>query len=140
MPANAKKSLVSTTFLSVETKREAVSVGYTEFRDPTLSPGGSGQCQHGNRLGVASRTKFLLLTFPAADPCPEPPLQGRFSPCQGKGPFLGQGGSWLSQFSHLFSPCPSPAAFLSQDRLYLTGKHRGRQEGMGEAKVNNGRH
>lgn len=39
MPVNAKKSLVSTTFLSVETKREAVSVGYTEFRDPTLSPG-----------------------------------------------------------------------------------------------------
>lgn len=44
MPVNAKKNLVSTTFLSVETKREAVSVGYTEFRDPTLSPGGSGQC------------------------------------------------------------------------------------------------
>lgn len=44
MPVNAKKSLVSTTFLSVETTREAVSVGYTEFGDPTLSPGGSGRC------------------------------------------------------------------------------------------------
>lgn len=44
MPINAKKSLVSTMFLSVETRREALSVGYSGFRDPTLSPGGSGQC------------------------------------------------------------------------------------------------
>lgn len=80
--------------------------------------------------------KIPLVDFSCSRSMPRTSLQGRFSPCQGQGPFLGQGGSWLSQFSHLrafLSPCPLPAAFLSQDRLYLTGELPGTQQGLGEA-------
>lgn len=69
-------------------------------------------------------------------------------PVPGQGPFFGAGRLLavpiLTSFVSLplassWSSPPS-AACRSRDKLYLAGEHRGTEEGMGEAKVNNGRH
>lgn len=152
-------------FLPVETKRKAVSVGDTRFRDPTFSPPAGNApwpCQR-RQKGVCNVRAAICWKLLWGQNCTAPligfslqqihfqklssPLKEAGSVSAKETALFGAGILWLFRLTHLrafvSSPLarswssPPPAAFLFQYKMYLMWKHPGKDDGMGETKVNN---